>query len=288
VAAADTGDTGSTARRIVLGGQLRQLREAKGISRLDAGYVIRASESKISRMELGRVGFKERDVADLLSLYEVKDEEERDSLLELVRASNRPGWWYRYSDTMPRWFRDYVGLEESASRIQTFETQFVPGLLQTDEYARAVVSVGLPDATQEELENRVALRLRRQRILTYTREPRLWAVIDEAVLHREVGDPGVMRDQIKYLLDITKQPTVSLQVVPFTAGGGGAEGPFTLLRFGEPELPDIAYLEHLAGALYLDKAPEVELYTKVFHRLIAEAEPPASSRQRLANMLRDL
>lgn len=288
MAAADTGDTGSTARRIVLGSQLRKLREAKGISRLDAGYTIRASESKISRMELGRVSFKERDVADLLSMYDVKDEEERESLLELVRVSNRPGWWYRYSDTMPRWFRDYVGLEESAARIQTFETQFVPGLLQTDEYARAVVSVGLPDATQEELENRVQLRLRRQRILTYTREPRLWAVIDEAVLYREVGGPGVMRDQLKYLLDVTKQPTVSLQIVPFSAGGGGAEGPFTVLRFAEPELPDIAYLEHLAGALYLDKPAEAELYTKVFHRLIAEAEPPAASRQRLANMLRDL
>lgn len=288
MAAADTGDTGSTARRIVLGSQLRKLREAKGISRLDAGYTIRASESKISRMELGRVSFKERDVADLLSMYDVKDEEERESLLELVRVSNRPGWWYRYSDTMPRWFRDYVGLEESAARIQTFETQFVPGLLQTDEYARAVVSVGLPDATQEELENRVQLRLRRQRILTYTREPRLWAVIDEAVLYREVGGPGVMRDQLKYLLDVTKQPTVSLQIVPFSAGGGGAEGPFTVLRFAEPELPDIAYLEHLAGALYLDKPAEVELYTKVFHRLIAEAEPPAAARQRLANMLRDL
>ncbi|MFR9732075.1 helix-turn-helix domain-containing protein [Saccharopolyspora sp. MS10] len=272
---------GPTARRLVLGNQLRRLREASGISREDAGYEIRGSGSKISRLELGRVGFKERDVADLLTLYGVTDETERGSFLELVRQSNRPGWWHRYSDLVPSWFQDYVGLEESASRIQTYEIQFVPGLLQTENYARAIASQGRPEAVEDEVERRVRLRMHRQRLFTQPNAPRLWAVIDESVLHRPIGGAEVLLEQIDHLLDITTLPSISLQVLPFDLGRSGAEGAFTILRFAEQEIPDIVYLEHLSGALYLDKAEDVEIYSKVSHRLAVDAQTPEATRRTL-------
>lgn len=277
--------TGPTARRMVLGGQLRRLRESRNISREQAGHAIRGSESKISRLELGRVSLKERDVVDLLSLYGVADADERLSFLELVRESNQPGWWHRYNDLLPRWFQDYVGLEESASRIQTYEVAFVPGLVQTEDYARAVVRRGLPDASAAEVDRRVGLRMRRQELLAKPTGCRLWAVLDEAVLHRAVGGPDVLRGQLEHLLDVITRPNISLQVVPFRLGGSAAESSFTLLRFGEPELPDIVYLEHLCGALYLDKPDEVEIYTKVAQRLAVEAETPDQSRATLLRVL---
>ncbi|WP_295139803.1 MULTISPECIES: helix-turn-helix transcriptional regulator [unclassified Saccharopolyspora] len=273
--------SGPTARRLVLGGQLRRLREASGISRDDAGYEIRGSGSKISRLELGRVGFKERDVADLLTLYGVADETERATFLEMVRQSNQPGWWHRYSDLVPSWFQDYVGLEESASRIQTYEIQFVPGLLQTEAYARAIASQGMPEAVDDEVDRRVGLRMYRQRLFNQPNAPKLWAVIDESVLHRPIGGRAVLREQIEHLLEITKLATVSLQVLPFDLGRSGAEGAFSILRFAEPEIPDIVYLEHLCGALYLDKPEDVEIYSKVSHRLAVDAQTPEATRKTL-------
>jgi transcriptional regulator with XRE-family HTH domain len=270
---------------MVLGGQLRRLREGRDISREQAGDAIRGSESKISRLELGRVSLKERDVADLLVLYGVTDTAERESFLELVRESNQPGWWHGYNDLLPRWFADYVGLEESTSRIQTYKVAFVPGLVQTEAYARAVVRRGLPDAPEAEVERRVGLRMRRQRLLADPAGCRLWIVVDEAVLHRAVGGIGVLREQLAHLLDVTARPNISLQVVPFRLGGSAAESSFTLLRFGEPELPDIVYLEHLCGALYLDKPDEVEIYSKVAQRLAVDAETPDQSRATVARVL---
>ncbi|GAA2780752.1 helix-turn-helix domain-containing protein [Saccharopolyspora taberi] len=280
--------SGPTARRLVLGSQLRRLREANGISREDAGYSIRGSGSKISRLELGRVGFKERDVSDLLTLYKVTDEDERASFLEMVRKSNEPGWWHRYSDLVASWFQDYVGLEESASRIQTFELQFVPGLLQTERYARAISSQGRPESSDDEIERRVKLRMQRQRLFQQPRAPRLWAVIDESVLLRPIGGRKVLREQIEHLLEVTKLPTISLQVVPLEVGRSAAEGAFTILRFAEPEIPDIVYLEHLCGALYLDKPDDVELYSKVSHRLAVDALTPEATRKRLSSALEEL
>jgi len=276
-----TPTSGPTARRLVLGSQLRRLREAKGISREDAGYSIRGSGSKISRLELGRVGFKERDVADLLTLYGVESDAERNTFLEMVSESNQPGWWHRYGDLVPSWFQDYVGLEESASRIQTYEIQFVPGLLQTYDYARAISAQGRPEATEDEVERRVRLRLQRQKLFNQPRAPRLWAVIEESVLHRPFGGPDVLRGQIEHLLEIVQQPNISLQVVPFELPRPSAEGAFTILRFAEPEIPDIVYLEHLCGALYLDKSEEVELYSKVSHRLAVDARTPEETKKTL-------
>jgi len=280
----DQSGGGPTARRLVLGAQLRRLREAADISRADAGYSIRGSESKISRLELGRVGFKERDVADLLTMYGVSDPGEREVFLEMVKQANEPGWWHRYSDLMPNWFQDFVGLEESASRIQTYELQFVPGLMQTEDYARAIASYGRPESASDEAERRVALRIRRQKVLARPDAPRLWAVIDEAVLYRPIGGRRVMLAQIEHLLELTRLPNITLQVMPYRLGGYVAEGAFTMLRFAEPALPDLVYIEHLTGALYLDKREEIELYSRVIDQLTVDAETPDHTRQLLAKV----
>jgi hypothetical protein len=279
---------GVTARRIVLGAQLRRLREAADIARPQAGYAIRASESKISRLETGRVGFKERDITDLLTMYGVIDTREREMFLDMVRRANEPGWWRRYRTAMPNWLEDFVGLEESASRIQTYELQFVPGLMQTEDYARAITTRGRPEFAPDDAERRIALRMRRQKILGRIDAPKLWAVIDESVLQRPVGGRAVMLAQLERLLDLSKLPNVTLQVVPFRLSGYAAEGSFTILRFAEPELPDVAYVEHLGGALYLDSTEELELYSMAADRLAVDAETPDRSRQLLSKLRAEL
>jgi transcriptional regulator with XRE-family HTH domain len=280
---------GPTVLRILLGSQLRQLREAKGIGREEAGYAIRASDSKISRLELGRVGFKERDVSDLLTLYGVTDERDREELLSLAAQANAPGWWHRYSDVLPSWFEVYVGLEEVAARIRAYEVQFVPGLLQTEDYARAVTMLGHPDASAEEIERRVTLRMTRQRLITAEDPPHLWAVVDEAALRRPVGGGEVMREQIRHLVELTGLPNVTLQVVPFEHGGhAAAGGPFSILRFSEPDLPDVVYLEQLTSALYLEKRDDIDRYLAVMERLCVEAEPVSATPDILKRILGDL
>jgi hypothetical protein len=267
----------------MLGGQLRRMREQAGISRADAGWQIRASESKVSRMELGRVGFKERDVSDLLDLYGLQDEEERFRLMELARAANNPGWWSRYGDVMPTWFTNYVGLEVAATLIRTYEVMFVPGLLQTEEYARAVVQMGRSYLPAEEIDQRVALRVTRQQILTRLNPVRLWVVIDESVLRRPVGGEKIMRAQIEHLMMWSLQPNVTLQVMPFSSVGyPGAGGAFSILRFPEGDLPDIVYIEHAASALYLDKLEEVDEYVAIMEALTISAAP-VSQTERLLN-----
>lgn len=282
--------TGSTVRRILLGSHLRRLREACGVTREEAGYEIRASESKISRLELGRVSFKERDVADLLSLYGIDDEEEREALLKMAREANAPGWWHRYGDVLPSWFQTYVGLEEAASMIRTYEVQFIPGLLQSAGYARAVMTLGRREAHDEEIERRVGLRMARQERLGRDEAPRVWAVIDEAALRRPIGGPEVMREQLEHLIAMAKRPNVTLQVMPFEFGGHAAEGgAFSILRFAASELPDVVYLEQLGGALYLDKREDVDPYLVAMERLCVDSSTPDESIDLLHEILeRDL
>ncbi|MFF1823713.1 helix-turn-helix domain-containing protein [Kribbella sp. NPDC058245] len=266
----------------MLGAHLRRLREEAGISRTDAGWAIRGSESKISRLELGRVGFKVRDVEDLLALYKLEDEAERDRLLALAREANNPGWWQRYDDLTPNWFHSYLGLEMAADLIRTFELQFVPGLLQTPEYARAVIRMGrfeepLPRDEQDRL---IALRMRRQEVLTRQRPARLWAVIDEAVLHRPIGSKTVLRNQLEFLIEQSRRHNVTLQIIPFGKGGYTATGgAFTLLRFNDSDLPDIVYIEHLTSAVYLDKREDLDTYVVTMDALsIAAAQPRDTER----------
>ena len=245
------------------------------MSRRTAGHKIRASESKMSRLELGRVGFKERDVVDLLTLYGVDDDLERDTLLSLAREANTPGWWHAYSDVLPSWFQVYVGLEGAATLIRTYEVQFVPGLLQTEEYARAVSRSGRAGEPDEEEMRRVAVRMNRQRLLTRPDPPRLWAIVDEAVLRRPIGGSAVMRAQIEYLIEAGRQPNITIQVMPFRFGGhAGESGPFSILRFAEPDLPDVVYIEQLTSALYLDKREDVDQYLDTMERLSVQSVPP--------------
>jgi transcriptional regulator with XRE-family HTH domain len=275
--------------RILLGSQLRRLRERRGITREDAGYTIRASGSKISRMELGRVSFKERDVTDLLTLYGVEDPGERDALVGLARQANSPGWWHKYSDVLPDWFQVFVGLEEAASLIRNYEIQFVPGLLQTADYARAVVQHGQPSATPEEIEHRVSLRMERQQVLAKPSAPRLWAVMDEAVLRRPIGGADVMRGQLERLIEAAGEPNLTIQVMPFGFGGHAAEaGSFIILRFPEADLPDVVYLEQLTSALYLDKREDSERYSEVMERLSVESEPPERTADILNRILEEV
>lgn len=281
--------SGPTVRRILLGHQLRKLRESKGISREDAGYKIRGSESKISRLELGRVGFKKRDVEDLLTLYGVTDPADREPLLLLAEESNKPGWWQHYSDALPNWFSAFVGLEEAATRIRTYEVQFVPGLLQTEEYARQAVRSGDPDADEAKINDRVTVRMTRQRRITSTEDVRLWAIIDEAALRRPVGGAKVMREQLEHLRQLAAAPNITIQVVPFNIGAHAAEGgPFTILRFPEFDLPDIVYLEQLTGALYLDKREDVDVYTMVMERLSVASRTPSQTVQLLTEIMDEL
>ncbi|GAB2772819.1 helix-turn-helix domain-containing protein [Streptomyces daliensis] len=270
-------------RRILLGSQLRRLREARGVTREAAGYSIRASESKISRMELGRVSFKARDVEDLLTLYGVTDEAEREPLLGLARESSIAGWWHTYSDVLPGWFQTYVGLEGAASHINTYEVQFIHGLLQTEDYAHAVVTAGHKEhIPQEEVERRVALRQERQKLLLGENAPHFLCVLDEAALRRPFGSRAIMDAQLRHLAEISERPNVTVQVVPFELGGHPAEsGAFTLLRFPESDLNDIVYLEQLTSALYLDKRDEVAQYEQVLERLVDNSLSPSETREHL-------
>ncbi|NUT40737.1 MAG: helix-turn-helix domain-containing protein [Thermoactinospora sp.] len=262
----------------MLGASLRRLRENVGLERDAAGFHIRASASKISRMELGRVGFKTRDVEDLLTLYGVSDNAERRALLEMVREANTPGWWHKYSDVLPGWFTTYVGLEEAATLIRTYEVQFVPGLLQTANYARAVYRLGNPDATPEDVERRVRSRLQRQQRFTQKDGPRLWAVIDEAALRRIIGGTEIMAEQLQHLLHVATLPHITIQVMPFKYGSHAAEGgAFSILRFPESDLSDVVYVEQLWGALYLDKREDIDPYLTAMDQLCVESTTPGGT-----------
>ncbi|CAL9496236.1 hypothetical protein SUDANB105_03320 [Streptomyces sp. enrichment culture] len=280
------GEPGSVVRRMLLGSQLRRLREARGITREAAGYHIRASESKISRMELGRVSFKTRDVEDLLTLYGITDETERNSLVSLAREANVAGWWHSYSDVLPSWFPTYVGLEGAASLIRVYEVQFVHGLLQTEEYARAVVRRGMKGASEADVERRVALRLERQKHLVAENAPDFHIVLDEAALRRPYGDREVMRGQLQHLIEISERPNVRLQIMPFGFGGhSGESGAFTILSFPESDLSDVVYLEQLTSALYLDKHEDVAQYEGALKELQRDSPGPAESRDLLRGLL---
>jgi transcriptional regulator with XRE-family HTH domain len=280
---------GPTVRRMLVGAQLRRLRTEAGLSREQAGEAIRASEWKIHRLENGQVGFKERDIIDLLRLYGVTDPTEVAELVALAREANSPGWWQHYGDVLPPWFRTYVDLESVATLIRTYEGQFIPGLLQTDDYMRAVVQGAHLDESSEEAGRRVRLRMARQTLLTREQPPRLWAVVDEAAMRRPVGGREVMRGQLERLIEAAKLPNVTLQVLAFDAGAHPAMvGSFSVLRFPEEELPDVVYLEHLTSALYLNKPEEVDQYLHIMESICVRAAPPDQTVALLHQIMEEL
>jgi transcriptional regulator with XRE-family HTH domain len=278
-----------TVRRRIVGAQLRRLREAAGVTRKEAAEALHAPENKIGRVEQGRAGLDEDDVVALLKLYGIDDRGERDALLTVVREASRPGWLQAYSNAMPAWFRPYVDLEEAAQVIRTYEVQFIPGLLQTPEYTRAVVAQGMSDPPAEEIDRRVELRMRRQRLLHQSHPPRLWAVIDEAALWRPIGGVDVARAQLRALHEAARRENITVQVMPFRVGGhAGEAGAFTILRFPEPELPDIAYLEQLTGAMYLEKDDDMDHYTAAMERLCVQSASPEESMDLISKIIREL
>jgi transcriptional regulator with XRE-family HTH domain len=281
------GRSGPTVLRLALGAQLRRLREAGNLTTGEAAEAIRATHSKISRLERGRSAARQRDVADLLTLYGVTDEVERERLLMLTRQSAAPGWWQQYSDILPRWLELYIGLERAASVIRTYEVQFVHGLMQTEDYARAVILIANSRASAAEIDRRVSVRMRRQRLLSAPDAPELWAVLDEAALRRAPCGGKAMRAQLDHLLQLTELPNVTLQIVPFHVGPhAAAGGPFTILRFSEPDVPDVVYLEQLNSAVYLDQPDDVLDYMTVMNHLVVQAETGSASRAILRDLLR--
>lgn len=276
------GERRPTARRQILGDYLRRLRESKGLTTEDAAWEIRAASSKIVRMELGVVPIKERDTADLLTLYGVTDTEDREAAIAIARESRISGWWHGFASPLPTSMEPYAALERMASLIRIFESQYVPGLLQTPDYVRAVVRSQQPHLPAAEADRRVEKHQERQRTVRAAAGFTLWAVIHESVLQNAVFGPTVMRHQIAALLEATEQPGVRLQIV---TGHVPAPSPFTIFRFSERQLPDIVYIELTTGALYLDDPDEVDQYAAALERILIDAESPGRSTDIMRRML---
>ncbi|MFG2305287.1 helix-turn-helix domain-containing protein [Actinacidiphila glaucinigra] len=275
------------ALRMVLGQLLRNLRRTAGIDAEAAGRSIRSSEAKISRMERAQVACKRDDVMDLLTLYGVLDDEIRKHVAEMVDVSRQPGWWQRFDGVLPDWCGKLIGLQEAASVIRTYELQLVPGLLQTPAYTEALMRQAYPLASQEEIEDRVELRKLRQNVLVRQEAPRLWALLDEAVLHRPMGGEQIMKDQLRHLLAMAQMANVVIQIAPFNRPGSIAAGfPITYLRFDDGlELPDVVYLEQVQNAEYLDKAEETQRYREVLDTLAQASMTPRESMKYLSDLL---
>ncbi|GAA3712719.1 helix-turn-helix transcriptional regulator [Streptomyces tremellae] len=282
-----SGGSAPTVLRMVIGKRLLALRERAGVTRESAAALLDVTPLTIRRMENSEVSFKLPYVRLLLQLYGV-DTAEADQFVELVKAANLPGWWHRYRDAVPDWFGAYVSLEDEASLIRTYEPHYVPGLLQTEEYARGVLGAGAPK-DPEALDRRVALRIKRQQLLAKADAPMLWILMEEAVLGRPVGGPGVMGGQLDRLIEATTTPNVTLQLLPFAIGPHlGAFGPFTLFRFDVVELPDIVYTENLTGAVYLDRRPDSAAYLEVLDNLSARALSVRETREELRSIRAEL
>ncbi|MGX1880806.1 helix-turn-helix domain-containing protein [Streptomyces sp. NPDC055287] len=278
-----------TVGQVVLGKRLLDLRERAGLSREEAAKVLRVTPATIRRMETAEVALKIPYVQLLLQAYG-HSAEDIDSFVELAEEANRPGWWQRFHGILPDWFSMYVSLEGAASLIRAYEPQFVPGLLQTESYARAIMRSGAVGRTRPDaIERHVALRMERQSLLTRSDAPRLWVVMDETVLRRPVGSPDVLGEQIDRLLEAVEMPNITLQIAEFATGHHpGTYGPFVLFRFAVPELPDMVYSEYLTGAVYLDARPEVAAHLEVMDRMAAQAATAQRTKEILKNLRKEL
>ncbi|WP_405593081.1 helix-turn-helix domain-containing protein [Streptomyces sp. NBC_01190] len=275
---------------MVLGKRLQVLREQAGFSYEEAGRALDVTHATIRRMEKAEVGLKLPYVEKLLSTYGVNSAEEIGGFLALAREANRPGWWHSFRDVLPDWFSAFVSLEGEATVIRAYEPHYVPGLLQTTDYARAVLRAGLPHAAPEEIDRLVTLRIERQSLLLgKDAPPLLWVVMDETVLRRPIGGRKVMRDQIGALMDATERTNVRLQVIPFNAGPHPAMyGPFHIFRFQLQEIPDIAYAESLVGGVYFDERDDVSTFLEALDRMCAQAAPAQSTKAILDGMRKEI
>lgn len=265
---------GPTVRRRRLASELRRLRERAELTIDEVGEKLECSASKISRIETGHVGVTPRDARDMLELYGVRGDEQ-EALVQLAREARKRGWWHAYNEVFTGAF---VGLEADASSLRAFQALLVPGLLQTERYAKAVIHAMRPDAADAEIERRVAARMTRQRLLLDPHPPEYWAVVDEAVLRRVVGGGDVMSEQLRRLAEVAQLPHVTVQVVPFGAGAHpGMEGPFLILGFPEQADPDVVYVDSTSSGVYLEMEPDVRRYALMFDHLRAAALGPDDS-----------
>ncbi|AWE53273.1 MULTISPECIES: helix-turn-helix transcriptional regulator [Streptomyces] len=274
-----------TVGQVVLGKRLQELREAAGLTRDEAARALRVAAATVRRMETAEVALKIPYVQVLLETYGVPDDETA-AFLSLAEEANEPGWWQRFHDVLPDWFSLYVSLEGAARIIRSYEPHFVPGLLQTEAYARDVMMNGtLAQKGPEAVERHVSLRMERQRLLERPDPPHLWVIMDETVLRRPVGDTSeVMRDQVDKLLEFAERDRVTLQIAEFASGPHpGTYAPFSLFRFAEPELPDMVTTEYLSGALYLDSREEVAAHLEVLDHM----STAAASAERTKKLLRE-
>jgi len=277
-----------TVRRRRLALELRRLREAARLTCEEVADHLECSASKISRVETGRVSVSPRDVRDMLDLYGVPAAQ-RESLVQLARDSRQKGWWHAFSDTMQPQFATFVGLESAASEIRIYEVSLIPELLQTEDYARAVIRSGMMNTPKEDVERQVALRMARQPAITREDPPKVWAVLDEAALRRQVGGAGLMRMQLEHLLARAAMPNVAIQVIPFGGGAHPAMGrPFIILVFPERVDTDVVYLEDLTSALYLEDVAEVDRYNVFFNHLRATAMSFDDSSALITSVLKEM
>jgi transcriptional regulator with XRE-family HTH domain len=278
-----------TVLRVVLGRRLQHLRENCGLSYEDAGRALDVTHATVRRMEKAEVGLKVLYVEKLLQTYGVTEQSEIDTFVSLVRQANQPGWWHRYRDVLPEWFSAFVSLESESEVIRAYEPHYVPGLLQTESYARAVLRAGMPQAPEEEIRRQVSLRLERQAVLERDEPPMLWVVMDETVLRRSLGGSEVMREQIDRLIQATEHPRIRLQVMPFSVGPHPAMyGPFHLFRFPIDELPDVACAESLVGAVYFDQRDDVTTFLEALDRMCAQAAPVQRTEAILSAMRKEI
>jgi len=273
-----------TLRRRQLGQELRKLREGSGATIDQVAERLACSSSKISRIETGQSGVSQREVRDILTAYGV-DGDQAESLVEIAREAKQRGWWQLFGQVLTS---AYVGLEAAADEVWSYEVLVVPGLLQTEDYARAMIQAARPDMNDEEVEQRVRVRINRQSLLTQEDPLQLALVLDEAVLQRPVGGSRVMREQLERLSAAFELPNISLQVLPFAAGAhGGMDGTFTMLRFGDPSNHDLVFSANAAGGLFLEKDEELERYADIFGRLQANALPPRESQEMIAQLAKE-
>ncbi len=277
-----------TVRRRRLALELRRLRESARLTCEEVAEQLECSASKISRVETGRVSVSPRDVRDMLEIYGVP-ESQREGLVQLARDSRQKGWWHAYSDTIQPHFATYLGLESAASEIRIYEVSLIPGLLQTEEYARTVISAGMVNSPHDDIERQVELRMARQPTLTRADPPKFWAVLDEAALRRRVGGSGLMRMQLEHLLDLAMLPNAAIQVIPFGGGAHPAMGrPFVILVFPERVDPDVVYLQDLTSALYVEDVDEVDRYNMFFNHLRATALSFDDSAALITSVLKEM
>jgi transcriptional regulator with XRE-family HTH domain len=272
-----------TVRRRRLGQELRRLRELRGMTAEEVAERLLVSQSKISRLENGRRSISQRDVRDLCGVYEVEDHRIVDSLMQMAKDSRQQGWWHAFGD-IP--YSVYIGLETDAASLRVYEPQVIPGLLQTRAYAEALINGALPESTVSDVEKRVGVRLRRQDRITGDEDPlRLWAVVDEAALRRVVGSRQLMREQLEHLVEQSKLPHVTVQVLPFEMGAHpGITGHYAILEFPDASDSSVVYIEGVTSDLYLEKANDVQRYSVMYEHLRAQAHNVDQTRDFIADI----